>query len=216
LKDFPHTKGGSFLRMAITAINGDDVINRHSKSNGVRPFHRPPLNLYPSPEDTQSYVCSLAEVIDYNATHNPDHVFCVQAERKTETTNTQVTEEYGTDNRGEDCNFPPLLRITNAELRNAIARCGEWLRQTIPEVQLPIVQDDGTVKKGNPIALFMESDIGLLLHQLALVGLGVPVSIALASTRPLAILPSVLMLRYSNKLQQLTKYYQRCYYFRPD
>lgn len=127
-----------------------------SRSSGVQPFERATINLYPSAEDT-NYIGSLPQLVEFNAEKNPDHVFCIQSRKQAGKTSIS------------------LLHINHSQLKDAISRCANWLRSNIPGLQLPSLQDDGSVKKGPPVALFMESDIGLLFHQLALLSLGVPV-----------------------------------------
>jgi hypothetical protein len=69
-----------------------------------------------------------------------------------------------------------LLTVTHGELKDAVSRCQEWLLQNVAGIQLPSHGQDGKIKKSAPVALFMESDIGLWIYVVALMGLGVPVS----------------------------------------
>ncbi|KAL4940296.1 hypothetical protein BDV06DRAFT_230437 [Aspergillus oleicola] len=120
----------------------------------LRPFQSPVIKLYPEPGET-GYLQTLPEVIEFNAQANPDHVFCLQAKKS------------------PDSAIPSLVSVTNHQLKEAISRCATWL-QTNVRPQLPTVVD-GSVHKGAPVALLMESDIGLLLYEMALIGMGVPV-----------------------------------------
>ena len=43
-------------------------------------------------------------------------------------------------------------------------------------LKLPGSREDGTIERGQPVALLMESDVGLFIHLLSLLSLGVPVS----------------------------------------
>ncbi|KAL3444530.1 hypothetical protein BJX65DRAFT_319885 [Aspergillus insuetus] len=121
----------------------------------VRPFRRPEIKLYPAAHET-GYIRTLPEVVEFNAKENPDHVFCLQAKKSS------------------GSSVPTLIPVTNVQLRDAIAQCASWLQCSI-QIQLPTVSGDGTVTKGAPIALLLESDVGLWIHQMALLGLGVPV-----------------------------------------
>ncbi|KAL2812958.1 hypothetical protein BJX63DRAFT_432247 [Aspergillus granulosus] len=121
----------------------------------LRPYRRPEIKLYPAPSDT-GLIRTLPEVVEFNARENPDHVFCLQAKKN------------------PDTSIPTLIPVTNCQLRDAISHCASLLRVHI-KLQLPIVSEDGTVKKRAPVALLMESDIGLWIHKMALMGMGVPV-----------------------------------------
>ncbi|KAL4933194.1 uncharacterized protein BDV17DRAFT_251310 [Aspergillus undulatus] len=119
----------------------------------LRPFQRPVIRPYPSPDEA-GYLRKLPEVIESNAVANPNHVFCLQAKQN------------------PDRPFPSLISVTNSQLRDAISRCAGWIQFSVLP-QLPNVAD-GSVNKGVPIALLMESDIGLSLPQMSFLGLDVP------------------------------------------
>ncbi|KAL4994640.1 hypothetical protein BDV10DRAFT_188841 [Aspergillus recurvatus] len=119
-----------------------------------RPFQRPVIRLYPATGE-RGLIRTLPEVIEFNAQANPDHVFCLQAKKR------------------PDSPVLSLASVTNRQLKQAISQCAGWLKNHL-QLQLPAVID-GSVKKGAPVALLMESDIGLLIHEMALIGLGVPV-----------------------------------------
>ncbi|KAL2813646.1 hypothetical protein BDW59DRAFT_167454 [Aspergillus cavernicola] len=121
----------------------------------LRPFQRPVIKLYPTADET-GYIRTLPEVIEFNAQTNPHHVFCIQAKKK------------------PDVQVPSLIAVSNFRLKQAISRCAEWLRRNL-SLELPTIAEDGAVSKGAPVALLMESDLGLWLHEMALIGLGVPV-----------------------------------------
>ncbi|CEL05016.1 hypothetical protein ASPCAL06138 [Aspergillus calidoustus] len=126
-----------------------------------RPFRRPEIQLYPAAHET-GYIRTLPEVVEFNAKENPDHVFCLQAKKN------------------PAGSVPSLISVTNVQLRDAIAHCADWLRSSI-QLQLPTASEDGTIRKGAPVALLLESDLGLWIYEMALLGLGVPV--LLISTR---------------------------------
>lgn len=105
-------------------------------------FKRPPVTLLPA--SAEQAIRTIPELIDYNATHNRDVVFCVQAVKDA-----------------------APVQITFGQLRDAISRRCARFRA---ELQL-----DPGPKKSAPVALVMDSDVELLIHLFALMGLGVPV-----------------------------------------
>ncbi|KAL5051268.1 hypothetical protein BDW71DRAFT_51303 [Aspergillus fruticulosus] len=125
-----------------------------ARNQQLRPFQRPVIRLYPA-TDERGLIRTLPEVIEFNAQANPDHVFCLQAKKR------------------PGGSVLSLVSVTNRQLKQAISQCAGWLKNHL-QLQLPTVVD-GSVKKGAPVALLMESDIGLLIHEMALIGLGVPV-----------------------------------------
>lgn len=119
-------------------------------------FRAATINLQ-SPDQDSNNIRTVPELIEYNAQYNPNHPFCLQA----------------AENSAIDLS---LLVVTHLQLKQAILRCSAWLVANIAELSLPQKSDGGKVVKGTPVALLMDSDIGLLLHLLSLMGLGVPVS----------------------------------------
>lgn len=113
-------------------------------------------------------VRTVPELVDFNAVHNADYTFCHQA-RKDDSGNTH------------------LVSITHLEFRDAVLCCQEWLKSTINNLQLPVLQENGVISRSTPVALLMESDIGLFVHIIALLGLGVPALLLSARLSPLAI-----------------------------
>ncbi|KAL3470340.1 hypothetical protein BJX99DRAFT_267530 [Aspergillus californicus] len=120
----------------------------------LKPFQRPIIKLYPQ-ADEKGYLRTLPEVIQFNAQANPSHLFCIQARKR------------------PDSQVPSLIAVSNVELKYAVHRCASWLSLNL-NLELP-GEHDGAVRKGAPVALLMESDLGLWLHEVALMGLGVPV-----------------------------------------
>ena len=115
-------------------------------------FTRASINLYT--QETTS-IRTVPELIEYNATHNSHHLFCIQAQKQIE------------DGR------PQLLCVSHLQLKRAITQCQAWLVNTLSEPKLPSSSADGTVCA--PVALYVDSDVGLLIHLFSLMGLGVPV-----------------------------------------
>lgn len=109
----------------------------------LRPFVRAKVDFF-SPEKKPDHIRSLPELIDFNAIHNPDHIFCIQAQ--------------------PDNSF---VRVTCRQFKEAIDRCAWWM------VENKVAQNGDN--KRTPVALLMESDLGLLIHQFALLSLGIPV-----------------------------------------
>jgi hypothetical protein len=101
---------------------------------------------------------TVAQLIDFNAQHNPNYMFCLQAEKPL-----------------SGVKDPPLLRITHKSFQAMILSCQTWVQEQIEEIQLPMKDERGHIVKGAPIGLLLDSDIGLLVYLFALVGLGVPV-----------------------------------------
>lgn len=121
----------------------------------VRPFVRPAVN-FASDKRLEGHLHSLPELIDFNAVHNPSHTFCVQA---------KSTGCFDT--------------ISHAEFKVAVSRCAAWLRKNLP---IRKTSGGASVTEHAPVALFMESDVGLVIYEFALMSIGVPVS--LHSFRP--------------------------------
>ena len=98
---------------------------------------------------------SIPELIDFNAEENPKAVFCYQAIRSENAANGGV-----------------VMTVTMEQLRDAIRTCSKRLRNENPDLLTRFV--DGEAKPA-PVALFMDSDLSLLLHLFSLLALGVPV-----------------------------------------
>lgn len=103
---------------------------------------------------------SIPELIEHNASYNPNHPFCLQAQK-----------------HSHDRNAPPqLISISHLQLKQAILQCQSRLSKILDALRIakPVsVGDDG---KSPPIALYVESDVGLLIHLFSFLGLGIPVS----------------------------------------
>ncbi|KAK3695745.1 hypothetical protein B0T22DRAFT_509135 [Podospora appendiculata] len=139
-------------------------------------FARPTL-YYPSSklkrlQNDPDTIKTLPAVVDFNAARNPNYTFCVQGER------------IKTDDGGSTTQ---AVAISHREFRDGILRCQDWLLRTVAEMQLPTTTSDGVTTKGPPVALLMESNVGLAIHILALMGLGVPVLVLSTRLSPLAI-----------------------------
>lgn len=120
------------------------------------PFRRAEINLQ-TIEERDDQVRTVPQLIEYNASHNPNHLFCVQVKKQ-----------------GKSAS-QPFHTISHLQLKQAISSCSKWLVENVKELRLTRKADDGKVLKGQPMALFMESDVGLLIHKWSLMSLGVPV-----------------------------------------
>ncbi|KAK1657132.1 hypothetical protein BDP55DRAFT_737654 [Colletotrichum godetiae] len=100
---------------------------------------------------------TLPELVDFHAENNPKHLYGLQAEAN-ETENGH--------------RFVPLNYET---LQRAIIRCQAWLMEQTISLHPPKTAADGSVKKCAPVAVLMESHVGLVICVLACMGMGVPV-----------------------------------------
>ena len=122
-------------------------------------FQRASFQLLPVPgskSDLVHDIRSLPDLVHFNAVHNPDHVFCLQSKQSSDATRFDFT------------------RVTFRQLAQAVERCCLWILANIKEVNAPTLKD-GILEKGPPIALFLESDIGLFVYLTALLSLNIPV-----------------------------------------
>ena len=112
-------------------------------------FISPKVSLDPT---TGSKIRTLPELVDFHGENNPHHLFCLQVEK---------------DNR-----FVP---VSYQRLQHAIARCQTWLEKQAVGLYPPIADTDGHVTKCAPVAILMESHVGLAIYVLACMGMGIPV-----------------------------------------
>ena len=111
-------------------------------------FRRPYLNLGYLP-DKPGGVNGLVELIEFNAIHNPESIFCLQTRAK------GVTP----------------CQITFAKLQFAVERCAAWL--------LASGSTNSRVegeKCPAPVGVLLGSDITIFIYTAALLRLGTPVS----------------------------------------
>ena len=111
-------------------------------------FRRPHLNLGYHP-DKPGGVNGLAELIEFNAVHNPDSIFCLQTRTK---------------------GVAPC-QITFAELYVAVKRCCAWLLASGSTISR-----DEDEKCPAPVGVMLGSDITIFIYTAALLRLGTPVS----------------------------------------
>ncbi|KAL8919503.1 MAG: hypothetical protein Q9172_004957 [Xanthocarpia lactea] len=130
------------------------------------PFLRPTINLEPTEGEC---LRTLPELVNFHSLHNPDHLFCLQAEENGNADGYIFTE------------------IRYGQLREAIVRCQGWLEDCLKETEPPIRNEDGTFTKSSPVALFMESNVGMTVYVLSLIGLGMPVVLLSTRLSPLSV-----------------------------
>lgn len=120
------------------------------------PFRRPILDLSiatfneecDEASNEASGICSLPELIDFNAAHNPHPLFCLQEERE--------NGEHGS-----------LTSLTFLGVQKAIYAAAASLRK-ITSASLKTSQQ--------PVALLLESDVTLFVYLSALLYMDIPVS----------------------------------------
>lgn len=121
-------------------------------------FRRAQFNLLGSEED-QETIRGLADLILFNAVHNPDHIFCIQAKQLS------TVSEF------------EFIHITYSELAQAVERACAWIISNTAGAHAAKLCDDGSILKSRPVGLFMESDIGLFIYLAALLTLNIPVGL---------------------------------------
>lgn len=126
-------------------------------------FERPrftPLPPKSGTEDEAETITSLPDLIEFNARHNPDHIFCIQAR-----SSSGSLEAAGSHNAA----FEPCP-ITFAQLDSAVHACACAITNLVPRNQ-----DSVDRQTSEPLALYLESDAGLFFHLAALMTLHLPV-----------------------------------------
>ena len=93
---------------------------------------------------------TLPDLVDFHVQNNPQHLFCIQAEKKP---------------TGSGYEFVP---VSYGRLYRALLRCQAWLGEHTPGFHSPAKGADGVIIKSAPIALLIEGDVGLAAYVLAL------------------------------------------------
>lgn len=110
--------------------------------------------------DDPSNIQSLPDLIRFNAQHNPDHCFCKQAEAYRADA---AFNDWGTE---QLFNIREIsMKVLNQLLQACIVSLGRILALPQPAAAGHAV----------PVALCMESNIGLFIHLAALLDLEIPV-----------------------------------------
>jgi hypothetical protein len=119
-------------------------------------FLRPFLQVSRDPVTDLSAIQSLPDLINFNADHNPDHVFALQEVR-------------------QGGKYVKLTPVTFSELKLAATTCAHLIRKRLPGWP-PNATGGNESETRRPVALFLESDINLFVHLAALLYLNIPVS----------------------------------------
>ncbi|GAP82675.2 putative L-aminoadipate-semialdehyde dehydrogenase large subunit [Rosellinia necatrix] len=108
-------------------------------------------------EILESEISSLPDLIQFNARENPHHVFALQSELNDNSHGGVGQEPY------------EVSEITFEQLHRMVHRCARWIRKAV-------VSADGDSELGEqkPIALYVESGVGLFVHLAALLYLDIP------------------------------------------
>jgi acyl-coenzyme A synthetase/AMP-(fatty) acid ligase/nucleoside-diphosphate-sugar epimerase len=130
-------------------------------SGTVRPFNKAPSD-FKSPTRMDGYFHTLHELVDYNAIHNASHPFCIQGK-----------------SGGE------LDTFTHGDFKVAVSNCVAWLKKNL---KLGASANPNGLTKNAPVALFMESNFGLVVHEFALLALGIPPLVLSVRLAPNAIM----------------------------
>lgn len=131
-------------------------------------FIRPPINLLEfdtssgKSDSGKDTVCSLPDLIRYNALHNPNHLFGIQSQQCSADAPIQFTS------------------LTFLQLAWVIERCCDWIVSHLPDVRPAEFASDGSVSKSRPVGLYMESDLGLFIYLASFLTLNIPVSASLS------------------------------------
>lgn len=131
-----------------------------------KPFLRPRFDPVPckdAPATTQEYdeIKSLPDLIHYNAKNNKEAIFCKQATLDQDSGGGGGFEKSGGQRYA-------ARKISYGEISSAVNICVAWMTRALPISQF---------ENGKPVALYMESDVGLFIHLAGLMELGIPVSI---------------------------------------
>ncbi|KAI0409181.1 hypothetical protein F4802DRAFT_545755 [Xylaria palmicola] len=109
-----------------------------------------------SSEPLESDISSLPDLIRFNARENPHHIFALQSE----STGAQ---------RGSEENEYGVSQITFEQLDQMVRRCASWIRRAV----VPRNRN-GELGEREPIAIYVESSVGLFLHLAALLSMDTP------------------------------------------
>jgi acyl-CoA synthetase (AMP-forming)/AMP-acid ligase II len=114
-------------------------------------------------KENKKAICSVLQLIEHNAEENPNHVFCLQAEKG--------QESVGLDSDSVGWN---VRRISFKDLYHAVADCCSWLRNNL------VGSSENSLSVGqSPVAVYLESDVTLFLFVVAITALNHPVTYSL-------------------------------------
>ncbi|EPS34779.1 hypothetical protein PDE_09743 [Penicillium oxalicum 114-2] len=107
---------------------------------------------------------TLPDLVDFHAKHNPQHIFCIQTRQDHDS-----------------------ISVSFKKLQRAIVRCQARLRRDHSDLHPPAIDAEGHVAKCAPVAILMESHVGLAIYVLVCMGMGVPVVLLSARLNPSAV-----------------------------
>ncbi|GJE97864.1 acetyl-CoA synthetase-like protein [Phanerochaete sordida] len=127
-------------------------------------FVRPRFDVSKPTTAQEGYLQTLPDLIEFNATYNRDHLFCAQY--------------------AHDLSAAPRF-ITHGELHQGVLRASAWLAlQGLAQRPRTV---DGALRKSQPVALLMASDVAWFVLFAALLRAGVPVLCMSARLAPQAV-----------------------------
>lgn len=134
---------------------------RHTSSKHfVRPrFHPSPSKSFSATSD-QDEISSLSGLIRFNAEKNNKEIFCKQALIVQNPALDEDDKSFG--NKYHCCS------ISYGQLDAAVRACAAWIGKALRRA---LMEDH------RPIALYMESDVGLFIYLAALTELKIPVRV---------------------------------------
>ncbi|KAJ2995082.1 hypothetical protein NUW58_g1377 [Xylaria curta] len=106
---------------------------------------------------SETSISSLPDLIRFNALENPNRIFALQSELHEETHRRSEGVEYG------------VSRITFKQLDEMVGGCARWISKNVISTDR-----DSELSEQTPIAIYMESGLGLFIHLAALLSLDVP------------------------------------------
>ncbi|TRX93221.1 hypothetical protein FHL15_005800 [Xylaria flabelliformis] len=132
-------------------------MGRYHHSCFRRPVFKPkgPVSLADD-NISESDISSLPDLIRFNARENPDHVFAIQSELREAISPESEDDRYG-------------VQITFKQLDEMVRACESWIR-------IAVMSSNQYTKLGEqaPIAIYMESGVGLFLYLAALLSMNIP------------------------------------------
>lgn len=99
----------------------------------------------------------LADLIRYNAVKNPKHTFAIQT---------------SLDSAGA---LALPTSVSFLQFARSVERCCNWIVSNLPSARPARLDENDTVAKSRPVALLLESDLGLWIFLASLLSLQVPV-----------------------------------------
>ncbi|KAF2280128.1 acetyl-CoA synthetase-like protein [Westerdykella ornata] len=128
------------------------------RSSDLPAFRRPrfdPLGKELTSDGGHDNIGCLPDLINFNAETNPNHIFCFQAKAPDTRNSVEDSDErYDAD------------VVTFRQLKHAVDACAAWCDERIPQGPRD--------SKPAPVALYLESDVGLFIYLAALLSSNIP------------------------------------------